>query len=414
MAQEDIVVGLDIGTTKVCAVIGERDDSGQIRILGMGRAPSEGLRAGVVVNIESTLRSLTQAIEAAEQEAGREVRSVNIGIAGSHVEGINSRGVVAISSRGREITTNDVARVMEAARAIVLPADRDIIHVIPQEYTVDSTVGVRNPIDMIGVRLEAEVHVISASITAAHNLVKCVNRAGFEVENISLAALAAGNVVLSADEKQMGCLFIEIGGGTADVILYRGGAPIYTTVIGLGGMAVSSDISIILKTTIENAEQLKLAYGSAWLEILEDADEPALLPGFLGRSPIKVSRRELCEFIQPRMAEIFMMIKHKIEKECKLGSWGVLGAGVVLSGGGAMLAGTAELAADIFGIGAHIGTPLHLHGMSGEIQRPDMATAVGLMYEAGKALNDSLLPQQGAERKSQNNNWFKKLFSNIF
>jgi cell division protein FtsA len=414
MAERDLVVGLDIGTTKVCAVIGEQDDTGQLRVLGMGTALSEGLRAGVVVNIESTLRSVTMAIEAAELKAGREVRSVHIGIAGSHVEGINSRGVVAISSRGREITSLDVDRVMEAARAIVLPADREIFHVIPQTYIVDSTAGVRNPVDMIGVRLEAEVHVIAASITAAQNLVKCVNRAGFEVESISLSALAAGSVVLSADEKEMGCLFIDIGGGTSDVILYRDGAPVYSAVIGLGGAVVSSDISIILKTTIENAEQLKVNCGAAWLPIVDNPDEPALLPGFLGRSPIKVSRRELCEFIQPRMAEIFGLIKQRIEKESRLRNWGSLGAGVVLSGGGAMLPGAAELAADIFGIGAHLGAPLHIKDLPSNLRSPDVATAVGLVYEAVRGNHVNLLEESGPERKPPRGNRFKQFWDSIF
>lgn len=415
MAQEDIVVGLDIGSSKICAMIGEIQDNGTLRILGHGVAVSEGLRAGVVVNIESTLKSVSEAIETAEQMAGREVSRVHIGIAGSHVEGINSRGVVAIARRGREINQQDVERVMEAAKAVVLPSDRDIVHWIPQEFKVDSTPGVKNPVDMIGVRLEAEVHLITASMTAAQNLVRCVNRAGFEVDGISLSALAAGKAVLSADEMEMGCLFIDIGGGTTDFIVYKDGAPIYTSVLPIGGNAVSSDISIILQTTIENAEILKTAYGAAWMAIVDNPEEPALLQGFLGRNPIKVTRMELCQFIQPRMQEILGLVKQKIERDSKLRAWGSLGAGVILTGGGSMLPGTAELASEVFGLGAHIGVPSSEVVLSTALKQPDMATAYGLVLEAISGTDLGTSQAQAPERnKVDRVSKVKKFFSSFF
>jgi len=416
MAADDIVTGLDIGSSKVCVIIAELNSHGRLDILGVGRSASDGLRAGVVVNIESTLRSVTEAVEAAEQMAGREVQSMHIGIAGSHIEGINSRGVVAVSSRGREITQVDVERVTEAARAIVLPMDREIFHVIPQEYTVDSTNGIKNPIDMIGVRLEAEMHVITGSVTAAQNLVKCVNRAGFGVESITLSTLAAGRAILSKDEMAMGCLLIDIGGGTSDFILYKEGAPMYTSVIPIGGQTVSSDVSIILRTTIENAEILKVQHGSCWMPALNNPEEPALLPGFIGRSPIKVSRGQLCEFIQPRMTEILSLVKEKVEKESRLKSWGVLGAGVVLTGGTAMMPGCAELAAQIFGVQAHVGVPLNLGGVVHEFQRPDTSTAVGLALEAIEGLGP-VIQTGGTSPDGRTSNtmekvkhWFKQFF----
>jgi cell division protein FtsA len=255
MASSEIIAGLDIGTTRVCAIIGEFNERDELEILGVGVSPSLGLRKGVVINIEATQKSVLEAIEQAEQMAGREVDSVIASIAGPHIEGINSRGVVAVNSRGREITQSDVDRVMEAARAVVLPMDREIIHLLPQEYLVDEQRGVKDPRDMIGVRLEAEVHLITASITAAQNLIKCINRAGFKVEELMYESLAAARASVTPEEKEIGTLFINVGGGTTDVILYLGGAPHYTSVLPLGGKEVSSDIAIILKIPFEEARE---------------------------------------------------------------------------------------------------------------------------------------------------------------
>jgi cell division protein FtsA len=412
MAQEEVITGLDIGTSKVCAVIAEINDAGQLQVLGVGRARSDGLRAGVVVNIESTLKSVAAAIEAAEEMAGREVRDVHIGIAGAHVEGTNSKGVVAISTRGREITPNDVARVMECARAFVLPADKEIVHAIPQEYIVDSTPGVKNPVDMIGARLEAKVHLITASVTAGQNLVKCVDRAGFNAVSVSLSSLAAGKAVLTKDEMEMGCLFIDIGGGTSDILLYRDGAPTYTAVLPMGGDLVSHDISIILKTTIENAEHLKCNFGCTWFPLMEDPSEPAVVGGFVSRNPMKVTRGELCEFIQPRMYEIFSLIRQKVEREGNMRTWSALGAGIVLTGGTAMLPGIVELASEVFGIHAHIGIPLLSSGVVDEARRTDTATAVGLVLE--RVVNTGRDGERAPSTERKRKNVFKDFFKIFF
>lgn len=382
MASDELLVGLDIGTSKVCVVVGETNSAGELQILGVGRAVSTGLRKGVVVNIEATLRSVGEAVEMAEQAAGREITEVYTCIAGAHIEGINSRGVVAVASKGREITQVDVNRVTEAAKAIVLPMDREIIHTVPQEYIVDGQGGIRNPVDMIGVRLEAEVHIMTGSVTAAQNMIKCINRAGFKVNGYALGALAAAEAVLGPDEKELGTLLIDIGAGTSDLILYREGAPYYTNVLPLGGSQVTSDLSILLKTPFESAERLKKEAGVCWPALIEEYDEPALILGLASRSSQQVDRLELCEYIKPRMEEILGMIKRKVEREAHVRSWSALGGGVVLCGGGALLGGTVELAQEIFGTTARLGVPTGLAGLAPDCQGPDLAAAAGLLRHA--------------------------------
>lgn len=386
MSQEDILVGLDIGSSKVCAVIAELGDNGGIEVLGHGQVPSAGIRRGVVVNIEATLRSVAQAIERAENMAGREVESVITGISGSHIEGINSRGVVAVTSKDKEITEHDVHRVMDAARAVVLPMDREVLHVIPQEYIVDDQRGIRDPIDMIGVRLEAEVHIVTGSVTMAQNLLKCVNRAGFKVDEIALDTLVASEVVLSQDEKDLGTMVIDIGGGTSNLILYQNGAPYFTGVIGIGAQEVSSDLSIILKAPIETMESFKIKYGSCYLPMLEDDGDQIVVPGVGGMPPIAVSRTDLAEYIQPRMEEIFQLAKEKVEHEAQFSRWESLAGGLVLTGGGALLQGAAELAADVFGVPVRVGFPLGISGLAQDLQRPDLATATGLIAYRARTL----------------------------
>ncbi len=415
MALEDQFVGLDIGTTKVCAVIAEYNDDGKLDVLGVGRSVSTGLRKGVVINIEATLRSVAQAIEAAEQMAGREVEGLYTSIAGAHIEGLNSRGVVAVANRGREIQPVDVSRVIEAAKAVVLPMDREIIHVVPQEFIVDGQGGIRDPLDMIGVRLESEVHIITGSVTAAQNLVKCVNRAGFKVDGLALGALASAEAVMSQDEKDMGTLLIDIGGGTADLMLYRDGAPFYTNVVPLGGNQVTSDISILLRTPFESAERLKLQAGCCYAALIEEYDAPALLPGMGLRIPVEVDRAQLCSYIQPRMTEIFTMIKQKLEREAQVRSWQALGGGVILTGGCAQLSGAVELAQEIFGSSARIGVPYGLGGLVQEYQKADMAAAVGLVKHA--AASWVTVPDSGniKEKKTRKAGvGFKNLLRNFF
>lgn len=380
MPDDQTIVGLDIGTTTVTAIIAEHGDDGELEIIGLGTAPSHGLRRGVVINIESTLRSVAAAIEAAEQMAGREVAAVVTGIAGGHIEGLNSRGVVAVTGKGREITKEDVDRVIDAAKAVVIPMDREVIHVIPQEFIVDEQGGIRNPLDMIGVRLEAEVHIITGSVTSAQNLVKCVNRAGFKVSNIVLQSLAAAKATLTRDEKELGVMLVDLGGGTTDILIYREGAPYFTSVLPIGGSQVTGDLSIMLKTPTDAAERIKQSAGCCYMPLVEEG-EPVIIPGVGGRPPLSLDRKELCRIIEPRMTEILGMVREKIEPKGYLRH---LGAGVVLTGGGASLPGSVELAQEVFGTAARIGLPGNLGGIGNVYQSPEHSTGVGLVLHAAE------------------------------
>jgi cell division protein FtsA len=374
-----VIVGLDIGTSKVCAAIGEFDSSGALVVTGVGTSPSFGLRRGVVINIEATLASVGAAIEAAELMSGRAVSSVFTSIAGSHIEGINSRGVVAVTGRDREITQNDINRVIEAASAMAIPMDRTVIDVIPQEFIVDGQGGFRDPENMIGVRLEADVHIITGSVTPSQNVENCVERAGFKVDGIVLGSLAAARAVLSSEEKELGVLLIDLGGGTTDILVYVNGSPYFTNVIPLGGAQVTGDISIMLKTPVETAEKMKKDAGCCYHALIEEGQE-IIIPGLGGRPPLALARRDLCGIIQPRITEIFSMVRDKISVK---GFNGRLSGGVVLTGGGALLPGVVELAQDIFGAAARVGVPSRLGGLSSEFQSPEFAAGVGLvMYGA--------------------------------
>lgn len=418
MASDGLIVGLDIGTTKVCAVIAERDENGRLEITGVGTSPSTGLRKGVVVNIESTLRSVLTAIEAAEMMSGRTVSSCWTGIGGAHIEGMNSRGVVAVTGKGREtreIGKEDVHRVIEAARAVLIPMDRQVLHVIPQTYIVDDQRGIRNPLDMIGVRLEAEVHIISGSVSSAQNLIKCVNRAGYRVEDLLLQSLASAKATLTADERELGALVIDMGGGTTDVLVFHDGAPYYTTTVPIGGSQVTSDITIMKNLSFETAERIKVEAGCCKEELL-DGEEDIVVPGVGGRPPMPIARREICGIIQPRMSELFFMVKEKIDKLSLSRS---LGGGVILAGGGAQMVGAAELAHECFGMPVRVGVPIALGGLVEQYRSPSYSTAVGLVLE-GAQREESLLGDHGVESRVKGSgrepvmgrllNWFKKEF----
>jgi len=379
LSYEVLVVGLDIGTTKVCAVIGELNENG-MEITGVGTSPSTGLRKGVVVNIEATLRSVSQAIEAAEMMSGREVHEVWTGIGGSHIDGINSRGVVAVTGRGREtreIGADDIKRVLEAAQAVLIPMDRKLLEVIPQCYIVDDQRGIQDPLNMIGVRLEAEVHIITCSTTGAQNLIKCVNRAGFRVKDLILQTLAAGRAVLTAEEKDLGVALVDLGGGTTNVLVYSGGAPYSINTIPAGGTQVTSDISIIKNISFETAEKIKLDAGCCWEPFLEE-DDDIIVPGVGGRAPQAIPRSQILAIIRPRMEETFKLVKEKLDK---LSFSRPLGGGVVLTGGGAQLLGAADLAAQVFNLPVRVGVPLHIGGLVEDYCSPAFATAVGLALE---------------------------------
>ncbi|HRW23947.1 MAG TPA: cell division protein FtsA [Spirochaetia bacterium] len=377
-----MIVGLDIGTSKTCAVIGEYNESGTLEITGVGVSPSTGLRKGVVVNIEATLQSVTKAVEAAELMSGREVRDCFVGVAGANVEGINSRGVVAVTGKGREICQSDVDRVIEAARAIVIPMDREILHVIPQTFIVDDQKGIRDPLDMIGVRLEAEVHIITGSVTTAQNLVRCVNRAGFKADGLILQSLAASRAVLSADEKELGCLLVDLGGGTTDVLMYSEGAPYFSASVGAGGSQVTNDLSIILNVPMDAAERIKRESGCCYLPHVE-SDESIIVPGVGGRPPQEIPRAKVASVIQPRMEEIFRLVREKVEQP---GFWRHLKGGVVLTGGGALMPGAAELAYEVFGVPVRTGAPSSLGGLVDAYRNPAYSTAVGLVMLGAERL----------------------------
>jgi cell division protein FtsA len=374
------VVGLDIGTTKVCAVIGEVNEHGTLEITGVGTCHSTGLRKGVVVNIEATLRSVSQAIEAAEMMSGRNINEVWTGIGGNHIEGINSRGVVAVTGKNREtreISREDIKRVMDAAQAVLIPMDRKLLEVIPQSYIVDNNKVTGTPINMIGVRLEAEVHIITCSATGAQNLIKCVNRAGFRVKDLILQTLAAGRAVITPEEKDLGAALVDLGGGTTNVLVYRDGAPYSIGTIPAGGAQVTGDISIMKNITFEIAEKIKLDSGCCWEPFLEEDDE-IIVPGVGGRAPLAIPRSQILAIIRPRMEETFKLVKERIDK---LSISRHLGGGVVLTGGGAQLLGAAELASQVFKLPVRVGNPLPVGGLVEDYRSPAFATAVGLVLE---------------------------------
>lgn len=371
---DNLLVGLDIGTSKICAVIGEYDENDKLEITGIGKAPSTGLRQGVVINIEATMKAVTEAIEAAEMMSGREVFSVVTGIAGGHVEGINSRGVVAVAGKGREIAPEDISRVIDAAKAIVIPMDREVLHVIPQEFIVDDQGGIRDPLGMIGIRLESEVHIITGSVTSAQNLIKCVNRAGFRVDNVILQALASSKAVLRPEEKDMGVLMIDIGGGTTDVIVNYESAPYHTDVVPIGGKQITNDLSIVLKIPFDIAEKIKLESGCCYEPLVEEED--IVIPSVGGWPATYISRKKICEIIQPRVAEIFLMVKKHLERKNYLK---LLNSGIVITGGGSLMPGVAQLAGEIFNLPVRIGYPAGCGGLVEEYRNPMYSTAVGLV-----------------------------------
>ena len=411
-----MVVGLDIGTTKVCAVIGELNENGTLEITGVGTCPSTGLRKGVVVNIEATLRSVSQAIEAAEMMSGREIFEVWTGIGGSHIEGINSRGVVAVTGKNREIReigNDDIKRVLEAAQAVLIPMDRRLLEVIPQNYIVDDQKNIQDPLNMIGVRLEAEVHIITCSTTGAQNLIKCVNRAGFRVQDLILQTMAAGRAVLTPEEKELGVAVVDLGGGTTNMLVYSNGAPYSISTIPAGGTQVTSDISILRNISFETAEKIKIDAGCCWEPFLEEDDE-IIVPGVGGRAPQAIPKSQILAIIRPRMEETFKLVKEKLDK---LSFSRSLGGGVVLTGGGAQLLGAADLASHVFNLPVRVGVPLPVGGLEVDYRNPAYATAVGLALEGydrqkkeGIGVAGESKGQGGPRVWEKLKDWFEKEF----
>jgi len=379
---QDLIVGLDVGTTKICAVIAEPMGPSGIDVIGVGSAPSRGLRRGVVVNIDFTVEAIKQAVSEAEQIAGVEVSAVYAGVAGGHIRGLNSRGVVAVSGRDREVSEGDVDRVVEAARAINLPQDREIIHVLPQTFVVDDQDGVREPVGMSGVRLEVECHIVTGAITSVQNVVRSVNRAGLAVDDIVLEPLASAEAVLSADEQELGVLLVEIGGGTTNVALFREGAIWHTAILPLGGDHITNDIAVGLRTPVAEAEELKKRFGCA-LTARVPAQETVDVPSVGGRKPRELSRQVLSEIIQPRVEEIFRLVAKDL---AKAGFEDAATAGVVVTGGTSILEGVPEVAEAVFALPVRRGMPGDVGGLSDIVRSPIHSTAVGLaLYGARHA-----------------------------
>ena len=375
--KEELVVGLDIGTTKICTVVAEVT-GGTVNIIGIGSHPSVGLRKGVVVNIESTVESIKKAVEEAELMAGCEISSVYAGIAGGHVTGFNSNGIIAI--KGDEITQADVNRVIEAARAVAIPMDREVIHVLPQEFIVDGEGGINNPVGMAGVRLEAKIHIVTGAVTSAQNIVKCANKAGLDVCDIILEPIASCESVLTPEEKELGAGLIDIGGGTTDLAVFSGNNIKHTFVLSLGGNNMTNDISVGLRTPMAEAERIKLKYGTCITDKVgnDETIEIADLSGGVGR---KLPRQILAEILEPRVEEVFTLVKREL---FRAGMKDGIASGIVLTGGASLLEGIADIAESVFEHSVRIGRPQGVSGLVDVVNNPMYATGVGLVMYGAK------------------------------
>lgn len=372
------VIGVDIGTTKIAAIVGEYGDDGRIDIVGIGSHPSRGLRKGVVVNIESTVDSVRRAVEEAELMAGVKIDEVYVGIAGGHIRGFNSHGIIAI--KNKEVSQADVDRVVDAAKAIAIPADREVVHVLPQEYLVDDQDGIRDPMGMSGVRLEGKVHIVTAAVASAQNVVKSVNRAGLEVRDIVLEQLASSEAVLTPDEKELGVALVDIGGGTSDMAIFAQGCIRHTAVLSLGGNHVTNDIAVGLRTPTHEAEKIKKKYGCALRDLVKD-QETIEVPSVGGREPRVLSRQLLSEIIEPRMEEIFTLIQRELITS---GFADLISSGVVLTGGATIMEGVPELAERVFHLPVRRGLPSGVGGLVDVVSSPMYATGVGLLLYGQK------------------------------
>ncbi len=373
----EIIVSLDIGTTKVCAVVGEVRPDG-IEIIGMGSHPSEGLRKGVVVNIEQTVNSIKEAVEEAETMAGCEISSVYAGIAGGHIEGFNSQGVIALKEK--EVTKKDIERVIEAASAVAIPMDREVIHTLVQEFIVDDQDGIMDPLGMSGVRLEAKVHMVAGAVNSAQNIIKCANRAGLDVCNIVLESIASSEATLTKEERNLGATLIDFGGGTTDMAIFSRGAIKHTSVLALGGDNLTYDLAIGLRTPKVEAEKIKIKYGCAFSSLI-GKDDTIEVPGVGGRKPRVMSRQILGEILEPRVEEIFSLIYSELVRS---GNEDMINSGVVVTGGSAELAGVTEIAEQVFNAPARIGYPQGISGLVEVVNKPMYSTAVGLLIYGSK------------------------------
>lgn len=400
MADEIKIVGLDIGTTKIAAIISEIDETGRPRIIGIGNSPSEGLKRGVVINFEKTVESIASAVEDAEMMAGVKVDSVYVGIAGDHIRSINSRGVIAVSRSDHEITSADVDKVIQAARTVALPMDREIIHILPQEFTVDEQCGIKDPVGMVGVRLETEVHIVTGAVTSAQNIYRSVKRAGLEICDLVLQPLASSYALLSSDEEELGAALIDLGGGTTDFAIFYDGSIRHTGVVGLGGKNVTNDIAIGLRTPVDQAEEIKKLYGCA-MSSLVDSDEMIEVPGVGGRESKQISRNVLASIIEPRVEEILNLTLQEMKKSNFFDS---LTTGIVLTGGGSLKQGMVELAEKTFDVPVRTGKPVGVTGLEEIASNPIYSTGVGLILYGWEQIKEG---KSGGRLKAKG--WFRKM-----
>ena len=402
---KDLIVALDIGTSKIAALVGEVTGDNSIEVVGFGSHPSRGLRRGVVVNIESTVQSIQRAIEEAELMAGCEIQSAYTGIAGSHISSLNSHGIVAI--RDREVIQSDVDRVIDAAKAVAIPADQRILHILPQEFIIDSQDGVREPVGMSGVRLEAKVHIVTGAVSAAQNITKCIRRCGLQVGDIILEQLASSHSVLTEDEKELGVCMIDIGGGTTDIAVFTNGAIRYTSVIPIAGDHVTNDVAVALRTPTQYAEQIKIKYGSVSPESIESS-ETIKVPSVAKRQPKQVQRRALAQVITARYEELFTLALAELRRN---GFEDLIAAGVVLTGGASKVPGCAELAESVFNMPVRIGTPQNVSGLMDVRDNPVFATGVGLLLHGQRQrINGSVFRLNTEGLWSRMKSWFTNNF----
>ena len=402
--ERELIVGHDIGTTKIAAIVGALQPNGDLEILGIGTHPSKGLKKGVVVNIESTVKSIQRAVEEAEIMADCEIGSVSAGIAGSHIHGMNSHGIIAI--RTREVTAIDVDRVVDAAKAIAIPSDHKILHTLPQEFIIDNQEGILEPMGMSGVRLEAKVHIVTGSISAAQNIVKCVRLCGLEAEDVVLEQLASSYAVLSEDEKELGVCMIDIGGGTTDIAVFTEAAIRHTAVIPVAGDQVTNDIAVFLRTPTHHAEQIKVKYACAISEMVDPHEEVAV-PSIGDRPERRLARQGLAEVVGPRYEELFTLVQAELRRS---GFEDVINAGIVLTGGSSKMEGAVELAEEIFHKPVRLGAPQNVQGMIDIVKTPVHATGVGLLIHAAKNRQQGGLFMDGSKTSvwERMRRWFSK------
>ena len=372
MARSELIVGLDIGTTKICVVVGELSPEG-VDVVGIGTSPSTGLRKGVVVNIEQTVQSIKKALEEAELMAGCEIRSVYAGIAGSHIKGFNSHGVIAV--KGGEVGPRDIERVIDAAKAVAIPLDREVIHILPQEFIVDDQRGIADPLGMAGVRLEVRVHIVTGAVTSAQNIIRSCHRAGLDVSDIVLESLASSKAVLTGEEREIGVALVDLGGGTTDLAIFANDSIKHTAVLALGGTNLTNDIAFGLRTPMASAEKIKIKYGCALAEMVPK-DEVIEVMSVGGREPRRLSRQVLAEICEPRVEEMLALVDQELIRS---GMKNQIGAGVVLTGGTALIEGIEELGEQIFNLPTRIGYPDKVGGLKDVVNSPMYATAVGLL-----------------------------------